>query len=261
MSLRSAAMAMLVAAAIAGCAAGGGGPVGGSKRPRDVNDPKQQASELQVKLGQEYMARGQLETALEKLKRAIKIDPSSIDGHTVLAILYERIDRQTLAEAAYRRAVELDPEGGSTNNNMGAFLCRLGRFPDAEKYFLRAVEDPFYQTPEAALANAGVCAARSGLPEAAEKYFRRTLEADPANAGALYEMAAISFRKKEYLSARAFIQRFEAVAPPDAGALDFGARIEEQLGDTAAAAKYRARLKTEFPDYEPGKAQGGSNSP
>jgi type IV pilus assembly protein PilF len=44
---------------------------------------------------------------------------------------------------------------------MGAFLCRLGRFPDAEKYFLRAVEDPFYKTPAAALANAGVCAART----------------------------------------------------------------------------------------------------
>ena len=58
-----------------------------------------------------------------------------------------------------------------------------------------------------------------------------------------------------------FFQRFEAVSSLDASALDFAAQIEERLGDTAAAAKYRARLKTEFPDYEPRAITQGPNSP
>ena len=260
MSLRNACGVVLIVLALAACSAGGGS-VGSTKRQRDINDPKQQAAELQVKLGQEYMARGQLETALDKLKRAIQIDPGSVDGNTVIAVLYERINRPKLAEAHYRRAVELDSEGGSTNNNLGAFLCRSGRFPEAEKYFQRAVDDPFYKTPGSALSNAGVCALRAGLADAAEKYFRRALEFDAAEAGALYELALISFEKKQFLSARAFIQRFEAVASPEPMALEFAARVEEQLGDTAAAAKYRARLKTEFPDYEPGTVTGETNSP
>jgi type IV pilus assembly protein PilF len=248
---------LLVVLVLSGCAS-----AGGETRPRDAHDPKRDAAELQVKLGQEYMARGQLETSLEKLKRAIQIDPTFVDGHTVIAILYERINRLKLAETHYRRAVDLDPEDGSANNNMGAFLCRLERFEDAEKYFLLAIDDPFYNTPGAALSNAGVCAARAGMPDAAEKYFRRTLDVDPSNAGTLFEMAQISFAKRDFFRARAFIQRFEAAASaPDATALDFAARIEDELGDTEAAAKYRKRLKTEFPDYEPGTAQGGSNSP
>jgi type IV pilus assembly protein PilF len=74
-------------------------------------------------------------------------------------------------------------------------------------------------------------------------------------------MALVSFRKEDFLRARAFMQRFEAAGQPDAAALDLAAQIEDRLGDSAAAAKYREKLKTEFPDYEPGTVSRGSNSP
>jgi type IV pilus assembly protein PilF len=260
MSLPRTAIVLLLSIALAACASSSSSSsVPRSKR--DVDDPKRQAAELQVKLGSGYMEQGKFETAHEKLERALELDPESIDGHTLMAVLFERIDRAKFAEKHYRRAVDLAPANGPTNNNYGAYLCRIGRYAEADGYFKRALDDPFYKSPESAWSNAGVCAARAGDHAKAEAYFRKSLEANPKDTGALYEMALISFKKSDFMRARAFIQRFEASARPDATALELGAQIEEKLGDTAAAAKYRERLKSEFPDYEPGTATKGSNSP
>ena len=89
----------------------------------------------------------------------------------------------------------------------------------------------------------------------------RQFQRRPADAVALYQMALLTFTKGDFLRARAFIQRFESTSSADAQALDLAARIEERLGDRDAAAKYRERLKTEFPDFEPGQDTGGSKSP
>lgn len=256
---------LLVAAmslALCACASTGGGareprPSAKSGEKPERND----AAELQVKLGRGYMDKGEYEIAHEKLERAIRLDPKSVDAHTLMAVLFERIDRSKFAEKHYRRAVELDPDDGSTNNNIGAYLCRLGRYDEADTYFQRALDDPFYKTPGAAFSNAGLCAARAGNAEKSEAYFRKSLDANPRDTAALFELALSSYRKNDFMRARAFIQRYEAAAKPDASALDLAAQIEERLGDNAAAAKYRERLKTEFPDYQPGAANQESSSP
>ena len=152
--------AVMLALFLTGCAATGGETRSGAKSSPKA--PRNDAAELQIKLGRGYMEKGEFETAHEKLENAIRLDPRSVDAQTLMAVLYERINRPQLSEKFYQRAVELDPEDGSTNNNFGAYLCRLGRFDEADGYFLKALNDPFYKTPSAALSNAGVCAARAG---------------------------------------------------------------------------------------------------
>jgi type IV pilus assembly protein PilF len=259
MSLRDRLLIATACVVLSACASTGGGNEPRSARKSE--DPDARAAALQVNLGSGYMQQGKYETAHQKLERALELDPNSVNAHTLMAVLYERLNRPKFSEKHYRRAVELDPDDGSTNNNFGAYLCRLERFDEADAYFLRAVDDPFYKTPDVAYSNAGVCAARAKHVDKAEAYFRKALEANPNESGALYEMALISFAKNDYLRARAFYQRFEAAAQPDPAALEFAASIEDKLGNSAAAAKYRERLKTEFPDYEPGVNSEGSKSP
>lgn len=229
--------------ALAACAASG-------QRPSDRPSSEQDAAALQVKLGQEYMAKGELETAQEKLRRALELDPKSIDANTLLAVLNERIRRPEIAERFYRRAVELKPEDGSANNNLGAFLCAKGRYDEAEEHFRRAIDDPFYRTPGAAFANAGVCARQAGRQDAAETYLRRALELDKGNLVALAEMANLSHLRGDDLRARAFIQRFEARAEPDAAMLLLALRVERKLGDGKAAERYEQQLRDRHPDVE-----------
>jgi type IV pilus assembly protein PilF len=49
------------------------------------------------------------------------------------------------------------------------------------------------------------------------------------------------------LQARAFLERYTAVAPVTPAALWLGRRIELGLGDAEQAARYAQRLKDEFP--------------
>ena len=218
---------------------------------RSVDTETKEAADLQVKLGRGYMDRGELEVALDRLQRALKLDPRNVDAYTLMAVLHERIKRPEKAETYYRKAVELAPENGEVNNNLGAFLCGQGKTQDAITWFLKALDDPFYQSPESALANAGVCSIKAGNQAEGESYFRRVLELKPTHAVALFELARLSYLANDDLRARAFLQRLEAVTPAGPIMLDLGQRIETRIGDTEAAKRYGERLHTQFPDYVP----------
>lgn len=236
-------LALIACVGLAACAAQ-------STRSSGTPSAEENAAVVQVKLGQEYMLKGELETAQDKLRRALELDPRSVDANTLLGVLNERISRPEAAERFYRRAFELKPEDGSVNNNLGVFLCAQGRYAEAEPHFAAAIDDPFYRTPAAAHANAGVCARQAGKSDAAEQHLRRALEMDRGNLIALAELAALSHARGEDLRARAFIQRFEARAQPDAAMLLLALDVERRLGDAKAAARYEQALRERYPDVE-----------
>ena len=63
-----------------------------------------------IDLAQEYFELGESEEAEASLSRALQLNPYSFNNHYLAGTLFERIDRSTLAAAAYRRAVSLGPE-------------------------------------------------------------------------------------------------------------------------------------------------------
>ena len=207
------------------------------------DEERRSAAETNTALGRQYMDRGQNEIALEKLKRAVGFDKTYAPAHTLLGVLYESIGQIAEAEREFRLAVRYDPDGGDENNNLGAFLCRHGKESEADPYFVAAVEDPFYSTPGIAFANAGSCALDRGELDKAEAYLRQSLKYDPRMPAALLPMAELSLRRADFLRARAFLQRHEAVARPDEDSLRLGVEIETELGDERAAERYRERLR------------------
>jgi type IV pilus assembly protein PilF len=227
---------------------------GCASEPRKSDAELRKAAETNTSLGRQYMDRGQLEVALDKLKRAVAYDKTYAPAHSMLGILYETIGER--AEAEYRLAVHYDPGDGDVNNNLGAFLCQNGKAVEAAPYFDTAVDDPFYSTPQVALTNAGACALDRGELDKAESYLRQSLKIDQKSAAALLPMAEVSYRQGSYLRARAFLQRFEAVAPADEESLRLGVMIETALGDERSAEKYRAELREKYP----GSVQAGQRA-
>jgi type IV pilus assembly protein PilF len=221
--------------------------------PRDTDNTPQRAALTEVALAEQYIETSQYEIALDRLQRATKLDPNSADAYTVLGLLYERINRPAQADASYAKSVKLAPDKGDVLNNYGAWLCRSGRTTEADAWFRKAVADPFYKTPAAALANASQCALKAGKPELAEGYDRQILAIDPANVAALQDMTSILFARGDFLHARAFVERLLAAGKIAPESLDLAASIEDKLGDTEAARGYRNRIATEFPQYNPPK--------
>ena len=211
---------------------------------------KSTAAEVNVSLAQNYLEQGKYEIALDKLQKALAIDPKSTSAHTVMAVLYERIGNDDLARTYYKRAAELSPDAGATNNNYGTFLCQKAQYADADKHFQRALEDPFYATPALALANRGACALSWGKPDLAEESFRKAIQIQPNQAESLFRLAEILAGKGDYFRARAFVQRFESAAKATPDSLLLAMRIEEGIGDRRAAIQYKRRLLGEFPESE-----------
>jgi type IV pilus assembly protein PilF len=228
-----------------------------SSTPDNSEESARKAAETNTALGRQYMERGQYEVALEKLKRAVAHDKTYAPAHTMLGILYETIGEMDEAGREYKNAVQYNPKNGDVNNNYGAFLCGMGERKKAEPYFLTAVEDPFYSTPEIALSNAGSCALARGDLDRAESFLRQSLEYDDELGSSLLSMADVSYRQESYLRARAFLQRFEAVSPASEESLLLGFRIESKLGDQESANRYRRELSERYPESEQARATVG----
>jgi len=221
-----------------------------SSQPADPNakTDARKAAESNTQLGLEYMNRGQLEVSMGKLKKAINDDPTYAPAHTVLAVLYERLGEQQLAGKHYYKAVQADASGGDVNNNYGVFLCKNGQAKEAITYFLKALDDPFYISPAVALANAGSCAMNNDMLEDADSYLRRALKYDPRFPDALLSLATLNYQQENYLGSRAFLQRYESVAPQTAISLFLGYEIETALRDTKTAKQYLSLLNSKFPE-------------
>jgi type IV pilus assembly protein PilF len=211
---------------------------------------KQEASRINTQLGIDYARNGQLQLAEEKLQRALEQDASNALTYAALAFVYQQRGEAALAERNYRRSLSLNPDDSQVRNNFGAFLCGRGKSAEGVEYFLQAVRDRRYATPEVAWTNAGVCF-RTQDPDKAEGYLREALRINPGFPDALAQMIELSVQKQDYLRARAFVQRYEQTgAPASPQVLWQAAQAEAALGDWDAARKYQIRLKREFPDSE-----------
>jgi tetratricopeptide (TPR) repeat protein len=87
-----------------------------------------------------------------------------------------------LAEAAYRKAIEIDPLDASPWNGLGNLLAdHLRRFEEAEAAYRKAIEiDPLDASPWNGLGN--LLADHLRRSEEAESAYRRAIEIDPSNA-------------------------------------------------------------------------------
>ena len=216
-----------------------------------VSQPQlKKASEINAKLGGEYMQQGQLKTAKEKLDKALKENSDNADAHSTYALLMMRLDRPDEAREHFERALDLDSSNPSLHNNYGTFLCQQGDYDAGIKQFLSAAKNKLYETPAYAYSNAGQCARDAGRPDEARKYLRQALAHDHRMASALYAMARLEMDQGHPEAAARYIKRFHKVATPVAQSLWLGVRIERALGDQSAARDYGRKLVRNFPDSD-----------
>jgi len=234
---------ILLSVFVSGCA---------SQQPMDEYDETktQKAVESNTSLGLEYMNRGQYEVAMGKLKKAIREDSDYAPAQTVLAVLYERIGERELAGKHYKLAYEAAPRDGDVNNNYGVYLCKNGNEKKAIEHFQKALEDPFYTTPAIAMTNAGSCALGNGDFAAADEYLRGALKIEPGLPDALMNMCRLNYKQKNYLKARAFMQRYESVSNHSAETLLLAYQIETSSNNSRSATAYKLMLESNFSESD-----------
>ena len=194
-----------------------------------------------------FYQRGELGEAEAMARKAQKLQPGSGDVATVLGLVADARGDSAGAGRHFQSAATAAPANGVYANNYGTWLCANGRAAESLQWFDRALADPAYPTPARALVNTGECARNAGQPERAEASWRAALALDPVEPQALAGMAALAFGQGKDLEARAFVERWLAVAPNDPAALQLATQVEEKAGDKVAASRYRSRLQAISP--------------
>jgi type IV pilus assembly protein PilF len=214
----------------------------------NVTKPQpERAAEINLEIGIEHLRNGNLQQAKDKIDRALEQNPRYGRAHLIAGMLYNRLGDESNAESHYQRAVALEPKNPEFKNNYAVYLCQKNKFERGQKIALEAAADPLYKTPEVAFMNAGNCARSAKDLKGAEVYFRRALDARPRFGEALFAMADLEYQQTDYMSARAFLQRYQEVGRTSPETLWLGVRIERGLGNKAQAQHYAQRLKAEYP--------------
>jgi len=245
-------LSLLAVLALSACQSGGTSLTRGNKsqyadqQPREsyLNSP----AHLNTQLGIEYMKKKDFGLALAKLKKALDYNPHLAITHTTIAVLYEQMGENGLAEEHYKRSISLDANDPRLRNNYGQFLCRHHSQREGIEQLKLAANNPLYPAPQLPLVNAGICAMRINEAAEAEGYFRQALEEQPTMPSALLNMVRLSVQQQKYFQGRAYLQRYTPPASHTAETLWAGYQIEKNLGAKDAAANYAVRLKSRFPD-------------
>ncbi|MCB1791160.1 MAG: type IV pilus biogenesis/stability protein PilW [Gammaproteobacteria bacterium] len=217
--------------------------------PNDSRSP----ANVYIELAAAYLKEKRLDEAYKNAQKAVIVDPSSSNARYVLAVVQQSLGQDAAADESYRKSVQLDPRNPNALNAYGSFLCGKGQYDTADQQFRQALNNPLYATPWLSWHNAGACLERSGDKVAAEKDFRSALRLNPRFPASLLGMARISFATENYLSARAYLQRYAEVAEHTAESLWLGVRTENQLGDRDQRAMYSLKLRAKFPDSDEAK--------
>jgi Flp pilus assembly protein TadD len=110
------------------------------------------------------------------------------------------------AIAAYRKAIEVNPEASGALVNLGTIAFRKGKLREAAEYYLRAVEaDPSYSLAHFNLGN--LYDEEGNLPAARERYLE-AIRLNPRYADAYFNIALLCERTGDLLQAIGYWQTY-----------------------------------------------------
>jgi type IV pilus assembly protein PilF len=213
-------------------------------------DSKATAARFNAQLAVAYLKQNDVVEARTKIEKALQQNSRDAAVQSTAGLVYERLQEPEQADRHYSAALRLEPKNPDMLNNYAVFQCRRGQWEKGQKLFEEAAKSPSYATPEAAYANAGVCARSAGNLPRAEELFRKALAIRPDYPDALLQMTDLTLARGAAPLAHIFLQRYFTSSPATPEALLLGVRVERAVGDHAEESRYAIQLRHDFPDSE-----------
>jgi type IV pilus assembly protein PilF len=240
--------ALLAAALLGACAAGGGAP-GASADPiteSDEPDARKRAR-IRLELATGYFEQGQTTVALDEIKQSLAADPAYVPAHVLRGLVYMELNDPRTAEDSFRRALQLNPRDPDALHNYGWFVCQQGRHREAVDLFARALLSPAYAGQARSYMAKGICELRMGQHAEAERSLTRSYEIDAGNPITGYNLAALLHRRGDDSRAQFYIRRLNNSELANAETLWLGIRVERRLRNAEAMAQLAQQLGRRFP--------------
>jgi tetratricopeptide (TPR) repeat protein len=187
-------------------------------------------------------ARGEFESGLEALDRAIAAHPDLVDLYEAKADLLFEAGRGAQGVAVIERALERKPRSISLLYALGALHERMGQIDKSIQAMRRLLEiDP---NNSSALNFIGYTLADQGRElEEAERLIRRALLLNPGNGAITDSLGWVLYQKGDYAQALEYLQRADRVTPGEPVIIMHVGDAYRKLGQVKEAlAAYRRAL-------------------
>lgn len=217
-------------------------------RNQASTDPKNRAR-IHTELGAMYFQNGHMSAALDELGIALSADSGYVQAYSVRGLVYANLKEYGKAENDFQRALSLSPNDPEVNNNYGWYLCDTGKERQSIAYFLQALKNPLYETPDRAYTNAGTCAMKAGDLDGAQNYLLNALRlARDGAPTARLQLANLFYQRGIYEEARVYLNDvLKMMERASADALWLAIRIERKLGNRSAEGAFAAQLRSRYP--------------
>lgn len=219
--------------------------------PRTASDQTEsdRRAAVRMELAAGYYSRGQYNTALDEVKLALSMKPNMREAINLRGLIYGAMGERQLAQESFRNALQLFPNDPDTLHNYGWMLCQERRFAEADAQFDTALAQPSYRAPSRTWLTKGICQARAGQTDQAEKSLSRAFEFDPGSPAVAVNLAEVLYRNKQYDRALFYIKRVNSQPEQvSAQTLWLTLRIERKLKDTVVVSDLSRQLRERFAD-------------
>ena len=150
------------------------------------------------------------------LRKALEINPNSVEARAGLATVFLSQGKPAEAEAEFRKILEIDPDDADTLSELGAVLTQQHRFEEAVAAFTRALEIK----PDLGEAHSNLgwtLALQRDLPAAID-CFKQAVHHDPANIAARMSLGNCLLELGRTDEALSHLQEAVRLAPDNADA-------------------------------------------
>lgn len=186
--------------------------------------------------------------ALDLVKSSIRHNPDNAKAHSVAGLIYQRQGQSQEAQEYFSRAIQIEPNDPAIRNNFGNYLCAERKYGAAEENFLIAANSPRNAQPDTALTNAGLCALRANENNRAKDFFSKAVQVNSAQTIALYQLALMSQRNADAVTASGFLQHYLTHKSHSAKTLMLAATIESDMSNNDSYRNLLQQLVRDFPD-------------
>ena len=133
------------------------------------------------------------------------------------------------------------------SHNYGWMQCQSSRYVEAQRSFDTALSNPLYPGRSKTLMAQGLCQARAGQREDAERSLARSYELDAGNPITGYNLARLLYQRGDFERAQFYIRRLNNSELANSESLWLGIKVEQRMRDTAAMNQLSEQLRKRFP--------------
>lgn len=229
--------AVLTALWLSGCVTSIDGKLPPEPQPK-------KAAKAYMELGVAYMQKGRYDLAEPKLQRSLQANPSA-EAYNALALLYEQVHDNALAEDTYKRLLADFPDYGLGYLNYNIFLCKYDRSAQIQRL---AAQMSARGKEIAAIGQiaAGNCAFSKGDKTAATRYYKKALTYEQYAAGALLPLAEIDLERGFVTEAKSKVDKVNNYIGYSARSVYLSILVNRDLGNRLEERKMMNVLRTRF---------------